>query len=113
MGVDCIGYVLMPDHLHALLFQPKEGFAVAELMERFKKFTSRKLRPALYNGTSLWRRRYDDVPVPGANAVKTKINYIHENPVRRDLVDIPEDYPWSSAREYAELEQGIVHITMI
>ena len=82
-------------------------------MERFKKFTSRKLRPASYAGARLWRRRYDDVPVPGENAAKTKINYMHVNPVRRGLVDIPEDYHWSSAREYAELEQGIVHISLI
>jgi len=113
MGVDCLGYVLMPDHLHALLFQQKEGFAVAELMERFKKFTSRKLRPRAYTGVSLWRRRYDDVPVPGTDAAKTKLVYLHGNPVRRGLVTSPEDYPWSSAREYAGFEKGIVHICSI
>jgi len=113
MGVDCLGYVLMPDHLHALLLQQEEGLAVSELMERFKKFTSRKLRPAMYTGVSLWRRRYDDVPVPGTDAAKTKLIYMHGNPVRRGLVTTPEDYPWSSAREYAGLEPGIVHICLI
>lgn len=29
-----------------------------------------------------------------------KVNYIHENPVRAGIVDKPEDYLYSSARNY-------------
>jgi len=34
----------------------------------------------------------------------SKINYIHENPVRAGLVEKAEDYLYSSARNYADLE---------
>ena len=64
--VDCRGYVLMPDHLHAVLFQHEADFAVARMMESFKKFTSRKLRPTAYPGAALWNERYDDVLLPNA-----------------------------------------------
>ena len=36
-----------------------------------------------------------------------KINYIHKNPVQEGLVYYPEDYVYSSARDYAG-EKGLV-----
>jgi putative transposase len=39
-----------------------------------------------------------------------KIRYIHLNPVRRGLVEKPEDWPWSSYRHYSTGEQGAVEI---
>ena len=38
------------------------------------------------------------------------IRYIHRNPVKRGLVEKPEDWPWSSSRHYATGEQGTVEI---
>ena len=107
-GVDCRGYVLMPDHLHALLIQHEADFAVARLLESFKKYTSRNLRPAHYTGQILWKEHYDDVLVPGRDAALTKLNYIHENPVRRGLAANREDYLWSSARFLWDLDSSIV-----
>ena len=112
-SVDCLGYVLMPDHLHAVLHQEEAEVVVPQLMQGFKKLTSRRCRPARYPKIPLWQSRYDDVPVPGSDAVKTKLNYIHANPVRRGLVEEPEDYPWSSARDYYNEEAGIVTISKI
>jgi len=61
----------------------------------------------------LWQSRYDDVPVPGLGAVKTKLDYIHANPIRRGLVERAEDYPWSSAQDYFDEVTGIVQITKV
>jgi putative transposase len=98
----------MPDHLHALLWQEQADESIPKLVQDFKKFTSRKLRPVNYPGETLWRIRYDDVPVPGPDAAKTKLVYMHGNPVRRGLVKQAEDYPWSSAADYAETRTGVV-----
>jgi putative transposase len=107
----CVGYVLMPDHLHAVLCQSAEDFGVAKMMESFKKFTSRKLRPACYKGTTLWREHYNDMVVPGAEALQVKLKYIHENPLRRGLVADATEYRWSSAGDYFSDSPGIVRIT--
>jgi len=40
------------------------------------------------------------------------MNYIHNNPVRAELVGRAEDYLYSSARDYAG-EKGLVEITMV
>ena len=44
IGVVCMGYVLMPDHFHALVQQTAEGDQVSELMRAFKHSTSRDFR---------------------------------------------------------------------
>jgi len=106
----CLGYVLMPDHLHALLYQDGSGSLVSDFMQAFKGLTSKKCRPHQYADSNLWRRRYDDIPIPGSNAARIRIEYIHGNPVRRGLVEQAENYPWSSARDYLELSSGIVEL---
>jgi putative transposase len=107
----CYGYVLMPEHLHAVLRQLNEGGHVSSLMENFKRLTSRKLTSAGITDAALWQEHYDDVPIPGSNALRTKLQYVHHNPVRRGLMERAEDYLWSSARDYAELGAGIVRVT--
>jgi putative transposase len=39
-----------------------------------------------------------------------KLKYMHWDPVRRGLVDKPEDWPWSSFRHYATGQEGTVEI---
>jgi len=108
--LQCLGYVLMPDHLHVLLHQWESGPLVSLFVAGFKRETSKQSRPPAYPAETLWRDRYDDVPVPGHDAVMNKLNYIHGNPVRRGLVADTQDYPWSSAREYVGDATGIVRI---
>ena len=39
--------------------------------------------------------------------IKQKVNYIHKNPVADKTVTLPEDYYFSSARNYAELDNDL------
>jgi hypothetical protein len=41
--------------------------------------------------------------------IESRMNYIHENPVRAGIVEKPEDYTCSSARNYAGLE-GLIAV---
>ena len=45
--------------------------------------------------------------------IEQKLNYIHENPVRSRIVTKAEDYLYSSARNYADLENVIDIIKLI
>jgi REP element-mobilizing transposase RayT len=110
-NVICLGYVLMPDHLHALVVQTVEGLQIPALMRRFKRKASIRCRPALFLAPTLWRRGYDDVGVPGSDACWTKLNYMHWNPVKKGLCEQPEEYPWSSAADYFfDAEKSMVKI---
>ena len=47
-----------------------------------------------------------DRNVRHARALREIFTYIHNNPVARGLVSRPEDWPWSSARDWAGLGPG-------
>jgi putative transposase len=44
--------------------------------------------------------RIDDVVFYSEKVLRTKVNYIHNNPVKARLVSNPEDWKYSSARNY-------------
>lgn len=109
-GLLCLGYVLMPDHVHAILYQPNDSANVSRFMRRFKSETAFLSKPTAYPGEPLWRRRFDDVSLPGMEAVMTRLRYVHGNPVRRGIVTQPEEFQWSSAKAYYGGEHGVVEI---
>jgi hypothetical protein len=39
-----------------------------------------------------------------------KIGYVHRNPVERGLVEVAEDWVWSSAGDYAGVREGPLRI---
>lgn len=51
-----------------------------------------------------------DRNVGDESTLRTMIDYIHQNPVRRGLVDRPEDWIWSSARWYAGLDPVVLEM---
>ncbi len=83
--IACLGFVLMPYHFHVLLYQEQEGSSVSSLMNSFKRETSKQLDLVGYSAVTLWRDRYDDVRIPGPDAVTKRLNYMHHNPVRRGI----------------------------
>jgi putative transposase len=109
-GLDCLGYMLMPDHLHVLLRQNNDGPIVSRFMQAFKRQVSAYNRPSNYSGKALWRIGYDDVPILNIEAVRVRLKYMHENALRKGNGSGIEDYPWSSARDYLEISSGIVTV---
>jgi len=102
----CIGYCLMPDHIHLILNQRQDGLAVSNFMERVKSQSARYCKPVGYpREQKFWRRRFDCMSLPGTRALQTKLRYVHWNPVRKGLVAEPQFYPWSSARDWHKGEQ--------
>ena len=61
----------------------------------------------------VWRPRFDDFAIRTPEQFKTKLNYIHENPVRSGLVRRSEDYPYTSARDYMANKNGHVNVDCI
>jgi putative transposase len=57
-----------------------------------------------------WQKRYYDRNIRSYSDFTEKLRYIHRNPVKRELCEKPEDWPWSSFRHYALGEIGMVEI---
>ncbi|MBU0984105.1 MAG: transposase [candidate division Zixibacteria bacterium] len=104
-----LGWVVMPEHVH-LVLMPPDGCALGDAIGRFKAWTSRKiLSDPAYTGRvlrrddgrrALWQRRCYDHNCRTQDVVREKINYCHLNPVKRELVRHPSDWPWSSYNWY-------------
>ena len=111
LGMYIYGYVVMPEHVHLLLSEPRErtlADAIHFLKLSFaKRFRAR--RRAVEPG-SFWQARYYDRNIRDADEFTAKLRYIHRNPVKRGLVKEPQDWPWSSFRHYAVREIGVVEI---
>lgn len=57
-----------------------------------------------------WQGRYYDFNVGTTKKRIEKVRYIHRNPGKRGLVAKPQDWPWSSYRNYLTGELGTVEI---
>jgi len=100
------GYVLMPEHVHLLMSEPKRQ-ALADTFRVLKGETSKRLKD---HPRPFWHARYHDFNVITHRKFVEKLRYIHRNPVERGLVERPEDWPWSSFRHYLTGEIGPVEI---
>jgi putative transposase len=110
----------MPEHVHLLLSEPEKD-TLADAIHFLKLSFTKRLRSqvsAQQRGANLghavegsfWQKRYYDRNVRNHEEFINDLKYIHRNPVKRGLVEKPEDWPWSSYRHYALHEQRIVVI---
>ena len=101
------GYVLMPEHVHLLLSEP-ESKSLSTVLGVLKRSVSRR-----QSHQPFWLTRYYDFNVSSNEKLLEKLRYLHWNPVRRGLVEAPEEYPWSSYRAHALLEDGPVTVQRV
>jgi putative transposase len=106
-GFVMAGYVLMPEHVHLLLGEaPVSLLSIA--LQVLKQRTSRKLKRM--GKERFWQRCYYDFNMHNELKRVEKLQYMHRNPVKRVLVEKPEDWPWSSCMHYAMGKLGTVEI---
>ncbi|HEV8511961.1 MAG TPA: transposase [Cyclobacteriaceae bacterium] len=124
-----LGYVIMPNHIHLILYF-KKGNQLSNWMRDLKKFTSTKVRQQIEKSGNIdlleklrvpekkqvfkvWQDRFDDVYLANKKLLETKLEYIHTNPLQENwnLVSKPEDWLCSSAMFYEFGKQLVVIIT--
>jgi|ERR1017187_7665182 putative transposase len=124
-GLQVYAYVVMPEHIHLLVSEPERGL-LADALKSLKQGVSRRLvgeagapfKPSFgLSGDSsgdfsqhFWQKRYYDFNVRNYRQFVEKLRYIHRNPVKRGLCERPEDWEWSSFRQYATGCEGRVEI---
>jgi len=100
------GYVVMPEHVHLLLSEPRRK-TLAVAIKSLKQGVSRRL---IGDSEHFWQHRYYDFNVRDYKQFLEKLRYIHRNPVMRGLCDCPEQWRWSSYNHYATGLVGRVEI---
>jgi putative transposase len=106
----CSGFVVMPDHVHALVWFPETG-ELSRFVHEWKRRSSYQIRAWYRDGNAryfdraefgdrLWQPKYYAFTIFGRRKLDEKLTYMHRNPVRAGLVARDVDWPWSSARWY-------------
>lgn len=114
-------WVIMPEHIHLIVAPNDQSVKIGEWIGRVKSDVGRKAVAWLQRESPDWldrirvqegavtRHRFwqpgggYDRQITNAATLLKMIDYIHMNPVRRGLVNRPEEWEWSSAAEFSGL----------
>jgi REP element-mobilizing transposase RayT len=117
-GLTLYAYVLMPDHLHLILHHADPS----GLMRDFKTWTSRQITEELKRGGraevlsilglgvkypkenwdyNVWKAGFHPKAIMSDAMMLQKVEYVHQNPVRKGFVAFAEEWRYSSAAFYA------------
>ena len=110
----CIGFVVMPEHVHVLIGFDRQG-SLSLFKQEWKRQSSlaiteyfrKRSNPVLEHlrrpegGYRVWTPKQYDFNVFSEEKALEKLEYMHNNPVNRGLVEKPEDWDFGSARWYA------------
>jgi putative transposase len=105
-GFYVFGYVLMPEHVRLLVSEPKRC-KLATTINVLKTEVSKQMEG---QRKQFWQRRYHDFNVLTHKKHVEKLRYMHRNPVKRGLVEEPQEWAWSSFRHYLTGVEGRVEI---
>ena len=94
------GYVLMPDHGHALIW-PDYPLTLSRVVQDIKWASASALNRSRHTAGTVWQRQFWDRFVRHAREFHQRLDYRHGNPVRKGLVKRPEDWRWSSYNNFA------------
>jgi putative transposase len=97
-------YVVMPNHIY-LLVTPAAGCSIARVMQLIKGGFSHGLRESGSRMSAVWQHRYQERRVRDVNEFANFGRYIRENPVRKGLVSVAGDYPYSSGAANVRLDE--------
>jgi REP element-mobilizing transposase RayT len=90
--------VVMPDHVHLPLtpLRDLDGSlcSLVEILQAIKGASAHSLNRALGRSGPVWQEESFDHVLRGDENFEEKLEYVRQNPVRRGLVTLPEDYPW-------------------
>jgi len=123
-----IGYVLMPDHVHAII-NNRSG-TISDWLRRVRGNSGRKILAWLreeqhltslaklalahpqkrQNTHAVWQKDPSVIDLWSHKFILQKLNYLHLNPVRAGLCQHPAEWKWSSYRAYLPHAPGDVPI---
>jgi putative transposase len=124
---DIWAYVIMPDHVHLLIYPKAQGYSIAKILFSIKQPIARKAIPYLrknhpdrlkHFATGQKNAPYRfwkpgggyDRNITSIEILSQVVDYIHRNPIRQGLVTKPEEWFWSSYNEWAKPGTGPITV---
>jgi len=121
-GIKIFGYVIMPDHTHVITDSARDiastlrflnGISAKRIIDHLKandlEGSLAKLRIQERENKhkhSVYEHHPNALRITGEDTLWQKVQYIHLNPVRAGLVEHPDDYLFSSSRQWHARAMG-------
>jgi REP element-mobilizing transposase RayT len=123
-GLQVHAYVIMSNHIHAILSATQGKIDLSTLINRFKSYTSRSIEKLLQEEPEsrrewmierfqlaasqhqrnakfqFWTHDNHPIELDTIEKLRQRMDYVHDNPVKAGIVEKPKDYLYSSARNY-------------
>ncbi len=94
------GYVLMPDHWHALIWT-SYPLTISKVVHEVKRLSALNINRGRGTSGALWQHQFWDRFVRHGQEFRDRLEYMHRNPVTAGLVERAEDWRWSSCNNFA------------
>jgi REP element-mobilizing transposase RayT len=121
-------YVIMTNHIH-LIVKAEEN-KLSQIISDFKKYTTRKILKLLESDrrgyilnliknsfakkkdyeNQIWQRENYPEIITSEKFLFEKIKYIHNNPVKKNYVTLPENWFYSSARNRILNDNSLIQL---
>jgi len=134
-GMELYAWCIMTNHVHMIIGSHQDK--LENIMQQMKMHTSIKLREQIMsnmkesrrewmielmqragrknsnnNEFQLWQQNNHPIELITPAIMHQKLDYIHDNPVKAGIVERPEDYLYSSARDYYGIK-GLIQIELL
>jgi putative transposase len=134
-GLEIYAWCIMSNHIHLIIGTNKSP--LAGIMRDLKKYTSVKILEAIENNIQesrrewmlwmferagkrngnnkkyqFWQQNNKPIELSNAEMARQKLDYLHFNPVEAGFTSEPEEYWYSSARDYAG-KKGLLEIKFL
>lgn len=136
-GLKIHAWCLMSNHIH-LIVSAEEPFKLSDILRDFKKFTSVKIIAELQNHPQesrkswmlwifkrageennrnkdfqFWQQDNHPIELDHVQILDSKMDYLHQNPVKAGLVREEKDYVFSSGIDYYGNDRGLIRIDFL
>ena len=109
-GGVCMGFVIMPDHVHAVIRFNENGRLSAFMkiwkqrssfhLKRFMKEECIYAKTGIPTDEPIWQARYYCFNIYSEKKLLEKLDYMHNNPVKSGFVQTPHEWKFSSSGHY-------------
>jgi putative transposase len=132
-GLEIYGWCIMPSHVHMIIGSKKNK--LEDIVRDMKKHTSSELKTAIKNNNfesrkewiiwmmeragkkngnnkdwQFWQQHSKPLEIKDQEMFDKTLEYIHQNPVVAGFVIKPEDWKYSSARDFCGMK-GLVELS--
>ncbi len=134
-GLNLHAWIIMTSHVHMII--SSRNNKLENIVRDMKSFTSSELKKAIKQNPQesrrewiiwmmersgkknsnndnfqFWQQHNKPIELLNNEMLQQKLDYIHDNPIKEGIVFRPEDYVYSSARDYCG-EKGLLDIILI